>query len=132
MAEYSIYGGFDEMMAEIDVSDLQPPGIIVGGRPSASTVSGRLKSLFSNIPRSSDLRKLYHIGQIIKKMGAGEEIANMARICKVVDGENEPELQDGSLTTTYNLDDIDAEPINVARMEPIDDRGYNLTEIDTF
>lgn len=81
--DYSAYGGFDS----IDVSDLAAPAIVVGGgsgRPSATTVSGRLRQMFSAVPKSDSMGKMYFAGPIkVKKMSSSEQVQNARRLAKV-------------------------------------------------
>ena len=79
--DYSAYGGFDE----IDVSDLIAPTIIMGGgRPSATTVSGRLRQMFSAVPKSNSMGKMYFSGPTkVKKLSTGEQVQNARRLAKV-------------------------------------------------
>jgi len=77
--EYTAYGGLDS----IDVSDLVAPAVIVGG-VSATTVNGRLRNMFSAVPKSNTMGKLYFAGPIkVKKMSSVDEYKNARRIAKM-------------------------------------------------
>lgn len=102
--DYSAYGGFDS----IDVSDLAAPAIVVGGsgRSTATTVSGRLRQMFSRVPKSGEMNKIYFNGPTkVKKMSSSEQVQNARRLAKV--GAAVSEMSAGGLSTEVDLNMLD-------------------------
>ncbi len=101
--DYTAYGGFDP----IDVSDLAAPVIVVGGgnRTTATTVSGRLRQMFSAVPKSDSMVKLYFAGPIkVKKMTSAESVQNARRLAKVGSAVSKKAAADISVIDLNSLD----------------------------
>jgi len=128
--DYTAYGGFDS----IDVSDLAAPAIVVGGHVSATTVSGRLRHMFSAVPKSTSMSKLYFSGPIkVKKMTSAESVQNARRLAKVGASVSK---EAAVVSAEIDLNSLDAEEenqnwyganeeleFNVQQSEPLEERG---------